>query len=325
MAAPKVSVVMPAYKAAGFIALAIASVRAQTLPDWELIIVDDCSPDDTAAVAMAAAGGDPRVKLVRADQNGGVARARNLGNSHAKGDWIAVLDSDDAFEPARLETLVAAAEAAGLDPIADDLRLVPFENITAEGTPFLGRADETLQPINLAQWLDGNRAESRSPILGYLKPVIRRAFLLRHNIEYLPELKVAEDCWFVADLLANGARFAIHPQALYRYAIRPASLSRTRGQNVFTMQRPVYAPFLERHAARLSEADRRAVARHQAALRDAEAFEGFVMALRQRQLPAAFGWLAGRPQALRFFAKPVGVRLERVAKRFGYRPRARVS
>ena len=325
MAAPKVTIVMPAYKSADFIGVAIASVRAQTLQDWELIIVDDCSPDDTAAAAMAAAGGDPRIKLVRADQNGGVARARNLGNAHAIGDWIAVLDSDDAFEPTRLETLVTAGEAAALDLIADDMLLVPFENITAEGPPFLGWTEEKLRFVDLAQWLDGNRAESKAPILGYLKPVARREFLLRNKVEYLPELKVAEDCWFVADLLACGARFALHPQPLYRYAIRPASLSRTRGQNVFTMQRAVYAPFLARHASRLSEADRRAIRRHEEALRDAEAFEGFVMAARQRQVPAAIGWLAGRPQALRFFAKPVGVRLERLAKRFGYRPRARVN
>ena len=325
MAAPKVSVVMPAYKSAGFIALAVNSVLAQTLQDWELIIVDDCSPDDTASVAMAAAGGDPRVKLVRAPQNGGVARARNLGNQQATGEWIAVLDSDDAYEPSRLETLLAQAEASGLDLIADDLLLVPFENIAAEGAPFLARPETTPQPVGLAAWLDGNKAESRAPILGYLKPMVRRDFLQRCNVSYHPDLKVAEDCWFVADLLACGARFAVLPRPLYRYAIRPASLSRSRGQNVFSMQRPVYAPFLARHGARLTDDDRRAVRRHENALRDAEAFEGFVLALRKRNLGAAIGWLAGRPQAARFLSKPVGVRFEKLARRFGYKPPMRVS
>lgn len=325
MAAPKVSIVMPAYKAADFIGLAVKSVLAQTLTDWELIIVDDCSPDDTGAAALAAAGGDPRVRLVRADRNGGVARARNLGNAQAQGDWIAVLDSDDAFEPARLETLVAIAEKNALDLIADDMTLVPFESIAQDGPSFLGGDFETLRPVDLAAWLEGNKAESKSPILGYLKPMVRRAFLQAHQVAYLPDLKVAEDCWFVADLLASGARFAVHPAPLYRYAIRPASLSRTRGHNVFSIQRPVYAPFLERHGARLSDADRRAVLRHEAALKDAEAFEGFVLSLRAKKLPEAIGWFAGRPQALRFLVKPVGVRLERLAARFGYRPRVRVG
>jgi len=325
MAAPKVSIVMPAYKAAAFIGLAIASVRAQTLQDWELIIVDDCSPDETAALAMAAAGGDPRINLVRAEQNGGVARARNLGNSEAAGDWIAVLDSDDAFEPTRLETLVAAAEKAQLDLIADDMLLVPFEALMGEGKPYLGQPEDQLNPVNLPTWLEGNRAGIRTPILGYLKPMVRRDFLERHNVSYVPELRVAEDCWFVADLLACGARFALHPAPLYRYAVRPASLSRTRGGNVYTLQRSVYAPFLQRHAGKLQEEDLRAVHRHESALKTAEAFEGFAMAMRAKDFPKAMGWLASRPQAAAYLTRPVAARVERLAGRLGYRPRLRVG
>lgn len=325
MAAPKVSIVMPAYKAAAFIGLAIASVRAQTLQNWELIIVDDCSPDETAAVAMAAAGGDRRIKLIRAEQNGGVARARNLGNAHARGEWIAVLDSDDAYEPSRLETLVAAAEKAQLDLIADDMLLVPFEALMGEGKPYLGQPEDRLKPVDLPTWLDGNRAGIRTPILGYLKPMVRRDLLERHNVTYVPELRVAEDCWFVADLLASGARFAIHPALLYRYAVRPASLSRTRGGNVYTLQRSVYAPFLQRHAGKLSEEGLRAVHRHEAALKTAEAFEGFAMAVRAKDFPKAVGWLAARPQAAACLSRPVAARLERLAVRLGYRPRLRVG
>ncbi len=325
MAAPKVSVVMPAYKAAAFIGLAVASVRAQTLQEWELIIVDDCSPDETAAVALAAAGGDPRIKLIRAEQNGGVARARNLGNIHAAGDWIAVLDSDDAYEPTRLETLLAASEKAGLDLIADDMLLVEFEALMGEGKSYLGHAGTELRSVDLPAWLEGNRAGIKTPMLGYLKPMVRREFLLRHNVSYVPELRVAEDCWFVADLLAYGARFAIYPAPLYRYAVRPASLSRTRGDNVYTLQRSVYAPFLKRHEGRLSEAGLRAVLRHESALKTAEAFEGFAMAMRAKDLPKAFGWLASRPQAMAYLTRPVGARLERLAGRIGHRPRLRVG
>ena len=324
MAAPKVSIVMPAYKAADFIGLAVKSVLAQSLKDWELIIVDDCSPDDTAAAALAAAGGDARVRLVRADQNGGVARARNLGNAHARGEWIAVLDSDDAYEPTRLETLVAAAEQAGLDIIADDMLLVPFDNISGPGKPYLNLPAGASPSMNLPTWLDGNRAGIKTPVLGYLKPVIRRAFVVEQGVEYLPDLRVAEDCWFVADLLARGARMKLHPQALYRYAIRPASLSRARGQNVYTMQRSVYAPFRMRHGARLAAADDAALRRHEAALKDAEAFEGFVIAARARKLSEAARWLFSRPQAARHFTGPIGARLERLAQRFGYKPPIRV-
>lgn len=312
MAAPKVSIVMPAYKSADFIGLAIASVRAQTLQDWELIIVDDCSPDDTAAAALAAAGGDPRIKLVRADTNGGVARARNLGNTHATGDWIAVLDSDDAFEPARLETLIQAAESADLDLIADDMLVVPFDSLMGEGTPYIGSPHAALKPVDLPAWMAGNSAGIKTPMLGYLKPMVRRDFLARHEVAYFPELRVAEDAWFVADLLAYGARFALYPAPLYRYAVRPASLSRTRGDNVYTLQRAVYAPFIKRHESRLSQPGLRAVRRHEAALKDAEAFEGFAISLQKHQFLQAAAWIWSQPLSIRHIVKPISNRLKRM-------------
>jgi Glycosyl transferase family 2 len=98
---PAVSVVMPAYNAARFIAEAIASVRAQTFRDHELVIVDDGSTDDTAERAAAAA---PDAVLVRST-NGGPGRARNLGVERARGERIAFLDADDVWFPDALSAL----------------------------------------------------------------------------------------------------------------------------------------------------------------------------------------------------------------------------
>lgn len=326
MSAPKVSVIMPAWNAAGYIAHAVESVRAQTLDDWELIVVDDCSQDDTGAAAVAAAKGDPRVRVVRAAENGGVACARNLGMQHASGEWIAVLDSDDAYEPSRLETLVGIAEREKLDIIADDMKLIPFDNLHADGPSFIGFPSGKLIPVDLSEWLDANHVDSDVPLYGYLKLLFRRAFIVSHQVEYVADLKVAEDCWFVADMLAYGARLAIHPQPLYRYAVRPASLSRTRGtQNVYSQQRSVYAPFHARHRLRLTVAELRALGRHEVALRDAEAFENFVIMARMKKLPAALRALATRPWAARFLSRPIAVRFKRLAQKFGYKPQLRVS
>jgi teichuronic acid biosynthesis glycosyltransferase TuaG len=98
-----VSIVTPAYRAASFIGEAVASVRAQTYPHFEMLIVDDCSPDDTAAAVGAAAGGDGRIRLLRQPRNGGPATARNRGLAEARGRWIAFLDSDDLWLPRKLE------------------------------------------------------------------------------------------------------------------------------------------------------------------------------------------------------------------------------
>src|SRR5579872_668143 len=95
---PDFTVVMPCYRARDTVVTAVASVLAQTAPDFELIIVDDGSPDDTGAIAMAAVAGDRRVRLVRQD-NAGPAAARNRGVAEGSGELVAFIDSDDRWAP----------------------------------------------------------------------------------------------------------------------------------------------------------------------------------------------------------------------------------
>lgn len=99
--APVFSVVMPAYNAEAKIAESIESVLGQTLPDWELVIVDDCSTDNTAEVC--AGFRDSRIRLLSTPQNLNAAGARNLALEHATGQFVAFLDSDDFAAPNRLQ------------------------------------------------------------------------------------------------------------------------------------------------------------------------------------------------------------------------------
>lgn len=98
----RISVVIPAYNAAAFIAATIASARAQTLAPHELIVVDDGSTDDTALVAARCGA------TVLKQANAGVCAARNAGIMAARGEWIALLDHDDTWLPTKLERQVAA-------------------------------------------------------------------------------------------------------------------------------------------------------------------------------------------------------------------------
>jgi teichuronic acid biosynthesis glycosyltransferase TuaG len=104
-----VSVVTPAWNAAAFVAETIASVRAQTLGDWEMWVVDDASTDDTAAMVERAAQDDRRVRLVRQPANAGPARARQAALDRATGRFVAFLDADDLWLPAKLERQTAFA------------------------------------------------------------------------------------------------------------------------------------------------------------------------------------------------------------------------
>jgi teichuronic acid biosynthesis glycosyltransferase TuaG len=108
---PLVSVITAAYNAEAFIAGTIASVQAQSLSDWEMLVADDASGDRTAAIVAAVAAEDDRVRLIRLPQNGGVARARNAALAAARGRFIAFLDSDDLWLPQKLERQVAFMKA----------------------------------------------------------------------------------------------------------------------------------------------------------------------------------------------------------------------
>ena len=96
-----VSIIMPSYNTARFIGESIASVFAQTYTNWELLIVDDCSTDNTDEII--AQFNDPRITYVKNEKNSGAAVSRNRALAQAKGKWIAFLDSDDLWAPQKLE------------------------------------------------------------------------------------------------------------------------------------------------------------------------------------------------------------------------------
>jgi teichuronic acid biosynthesis glycosyltransferase TuaG len=106
---PLVSIITPSWNVERLIGETIASVQAQTFGDWELLIADDCSTDNTASVIESHSARDPRVKLIRQPRNGGPALARQAAIEQAKGRFIAFLDSDDLWLPTKLEHQLAFA------------------------------------------------------------------------------------------------------------------------------------------------------------------------------------------------------------------------
>ena len=98
-----VSIITPAYNAEAYIAETIASVLAQTYTNWEMLIVNDCSQDNTAEIVQSYAAKDKRIKLINLKQNSGAAAARNTAIQNAKGRYIAFLDSDDLWKKEKLQ------------------------------------------------------------------------------------------------------------------------------------------------------------------------------------------------------------------------------
>lgn len=100
---PTVTIITPAYNCADTFSNTFLSVINQTFPDWEWIIVEDCSTDDSVNVIEHLIANDPRINLVKCKNNGGTACARNIGLKKANGKYITFLDSDDLLDPTYLE------------------------------------------------------------------------------------------------------------------------------------------------------------------------------------------------------------------------------
>lgn len=104
-----VSIIMPAYNSAGTIRDSIESIQAQTVTDWELIVIDDASKDDTADILRELASGDGRIRFFQNEKNSGASYTRNRAIALAEGEWIAFLDSDDLWKPEKLEKQLSLA------------------------------------------------------------------------------------------------------------------------------------------------------------------------------------------------------------------------
>ena len=123
-----VSIITPAYRAAAFIESTIRSVQAQTYSDWEMLIVDDCSPDDTGDRVGAIAASDPRVILIQQATNSGPAAARNVALVRANARYIAFLDSDDLWLPGKL-----TAQLEFMEERRAAVSYTAFRRITQDG------------------------------------------------------------------------------------------------------------------------------------------------------------------------------------------------
>jgi glycosyltransferase involved in cell wall biosynthesis len=259
-ASPAVSVIVPAYNAARFIADALESVFAQTFGDFEIVVVNDGSPD-TPALERALAPCRDRLTYV-AQENGGPSRARNAAARAARGRYLALLDADDVWEPDYLASQVAALEA---DPSADA--------VYANGVIFGDGADAGREMMDAFPSGDGEVTFERvltGECTVLICAVVRRAAFERVG-GFDDDLRAAEDFDLWLRVLKSGGRILCNRRRLMRYR-------RSAGSNSSSQER-MYAGALavfEKTAARddLSAGERRAVererARYRAMLRRAE-------------------------------------------------------
>ncbi|WP_162937694.1 glycosyltransferase family 2 protein [Indioceanicola profundi] len=286
---PVVSIIIPAYNAAGFIARSVQSALAQSYSAIEVVVVDDGSSDGTVGEVQRISALDPRVRLVRTPRNLGPAGARNLGISAARGDWIALLDADDAYDPRRIETLMVFAGREGADMIADNLLL------DEEG----GGAQPMLPPsllpgpkrVDACAFLEGNLPIRGHPRVsyGFLKPMMRRQFLLDHELRYDEEIRFAEDFLMYVNCLLAGARFWLLPEPLYSYRIRGDSLTASHGADELRRLHDAARSLMQRKEVRRDQRLRNMLRRHARSVEERLAWRVFTDRIKEGNPLGALG------------------------------------
>ena len=221
-----VSVIVAAYNAGSFIGACLDSVLAQTLTDWEVIVVDDHATDDTAAAVQGYVDRDSRLRLLKTPRNGGPSAARNIGMAAARGKWLAVLDADDGYAPDRLERMIGYGESMKSDFVSDNQLIVTTED-PAGTRMFTAPSMQAAHQVGAEEFILGNISKRDEPrvAFGYMKPVMRSQFVRANGLRYDEHMRLAEDFMLYMSALQHGARWDYVPEPMYRYSVRDDSLA----------------------------------------------------------------------------------------------------
>jgi succinoglycan biosynthesis protein ExoO len=305
----QVTVAIATFNAEAYLRLAVQSALDQTIIDLEVIVVDDGSTDGTLALAYALAAEDCRIRVEKLARNGGPSMARNRALELARGRWLAVLDSDDAFERDRLRRLIAKAEEQQADIIADNLVL--FDTDDPEQASFYLAPERCSGWLSLDSYLERSIMFSREPGLGYLKPIMRVDRLRAAGLCYDASLRIAEDDDLVVRMLAAGFRYWLDPDAGYAYRRHAAStshrLSAKNAEAIVIAGRRAIA-----RCAALPAPVRKAMVSRQAAFERAAAFARLIDHLRGRRLSMAAAEMIKNPLMVSMLKMPIVAALRRL-------------
>jgi succinoglycan biosynthesis protein ExoU len=287
-----VCVIIAARNAHATIARAVGSALAEAAVG-EVVVVDDGSTDDTAAVARSADDGSGRLQVLHLPHNLGPAAARNRGMRASSAPFLTVLDADDYWLPGRLTALLT--EMKDHDFVADDLLRVVEGHEDEAPTTLIDGAMGLPADLTLAQFALGNvsRKGRDRQELGFLKPLMRRAFLQEHHLVYDEDLRLGEDFVLYARALARGARFRLVPACGYVAVERAASISGSHGAAELAALAKASRRLMREPG--LSPRDRAALAAHGRHVRFKLHFHRVLAVRRRRGMAPALGVMIADP------------------------------
>lgn len=228
---PKISVIVPVYKAEAYLHRCVHSLLAQTFSDFEILLIDDGSPDSSGVICDEYARKDKRVRVFH-KENGGVSSARQCGMDHAVGEYTIHADPDDWVEPNMLEELYKEAKKEDADMVICDFYIEEKKK-----TKYIVQKPSTLDHETvlreLFQQLHGSCCNK----------LVRRTCYCEFGVSFPLLLSNLEDFYVNCSILSNDIRIAYLPQAFYHYVrdINSNSLSHRKIEKLI----PQYDLFLQ--------------------------------------------------------------------------------
>ncbi len=206
-----VSIIVPIYNIENYIRECLDSILAQTYPYFELILVDDGSPDNCGRICDDYAKGDNRIKVVH-KVNGGISSARNAGLEVAKGEWIMHVDGDDWIEPDMIESLIEAAQITGADMVFGDfMKYGPSAGYN-----------------KLPTW-SSDKKKSMTNYIAYVMTTIwgsiaKRSLYADHSLKSPEDISYCEDFHLIVRLCHFAKKVVNVHRPFYHYRYRPTSI-----------------------------------------------------------------------------------------------------
>ncbi|NAW51339.1 glycosyltransferase [Elizabethkingia argentiflava] len=208
---PLVSIIVPIYNAEKTLHTTLDSIVGQTYPFIELLLINDCSQDNTLSIchqyARVLEQQERRVEIVSHPQNRGVAAARNTGLEHATGVYVYYVDADDWVEENTIEILVNEMLRTGADLVGCNWFLSLQQNERKMHQPSFGEPSDAIKKM-----LNGSMRWNLWLFM------VRRALYQQYNIRFEPGLNMGEDMMVMFKLLANAKRVSYIDYALYHYS-----------------------------------------------------------------------------------------------------------
>jgi lipopolysaccharide biosynthesis glycosyltransferase/glycosyltransferase involved in cell wall biosynthesis len=210
---PQFSIIMPVFNRGKLLERSIRSVQLQDFSDFELIVVDDASTDDTVQVIRRLAKTDARIKRIELKTNRGPGVARNIGIEQARGKYVGICDSDDYLIPGALSAFARRVSGEEIDAVSgNQLRWVgETRTVIYDPGPAIINRD--------ARSGDLNELPELWMMVHFHRCIFRREFLLQNGIEY-PALRRVEDPVYMADVVTKARSFALIDDPIYMFNSR---------------------------------------------------------------------------------------------------------